>query len=82
MRKHIGDEDYIKRIDLLTKQDIDNIKRSCKFDSTSIDLWVAECEKLEKNQNPVLLYKKQNNPLENFVDDDFCLIVMNDLKKK
>lgn len=53
----------LRRIDLLTRQDLDNIKRSYnihinegvrhKNDSISIELWVEECRTLEVN--PVLL---------------------------
>lgn len=79
----------LKRIDLLTKQDIANIKRSFKLDivegvkhssdAISLDLWVLEQQK--KEDNPVLFYKQQNEKHENFQDEDFCLIVMNKYQK-
>jgi hypothetical protein len=78
-----------KRVDLLTKQDIDNITRSFnihnkegvshKNDAISVAIWVEDCKSLENN--PVLLYKPQGEPLEHFENSDFCLIIMNDLQE-
>ncbi|VEN58334.1 unnamed protein product [Callosobruchus maculatus] len=78
----------LKRIDLVTRQDLDNIKRSyniCqqdgvkhKNDAVSVELWIEECKTL--HNNPVLLYKAQGQPCENFLDSDFVLIIMNEIQ--
>ncbi|XP_050310809.1 uncharacterized protein LOC126746544 [Anthonomus grandis grandis] len=85
-RNKIGGE--TKRVDLLTRQDVDNIKRRYnihnkegvkhKNDAISIEIWVEECRSLENN--PVLFYKPQGEALKDFVNSDFCLIIMNDLQ--
>lgn len=72
----------LKRIDLLTTQDLNNIKRSYNViqqnegikhqnDATNVELWVHECKTLEVN--PVLFYKPQGEPYENLAIQDFCL---------
>ncbi|XP_072377992.1 uncharacterized protein [Diabrotica undecimpunctata] len=80
----------LKRVDLLTNKDINNIKMSYKVsvkdgyfhhdDATSVDIWVAECKKNENN--PVIFYKPQGQECIGFENDDFCLIIMNDVQRK
>lgn len=87
-RKHIGVENkQLKRKDLLTRKDINNIKTSYKIhvndgvrhkdDATSVDLWVKECSG-EFDSSPVIFYKKQGHFLDgyNFNKEDFCLIII------
>lgn len=62
-------EDSLKRIDLLTCKDVDNIKWSYNIeirdgkrhsnDAISLDLWVQECEAMSPDENPILFYKRQ-----------------------
>lgn len=89
VRDHIGTENMVNRVDLLTRVDVVNIGKSFnlqvkegvrhKIDSISIDLFVEECRSME--DCPVLLYKKQGNEKEGFEVDDFCLIIMNNYQK-
>ncbi|XP_050516253.1 uncharacterized protein LOC126891116 [Diabrotica virgifera virgifera] len=85
-RKNISRD--IKRCDLLSRQDVDNIKRSYnlninegvkhKQDAVSVDLWVEECKGLANN--PVLYYKQQGQLSSQFTESDFILIIMNDVQ--
>lgn len=77
-------------MDLLTRQDVDNIKRSFQLeiqdgvrhnnDAVSVDLWVAECRGDKSEFNPILFYKQQGQSMQDFQDFDFCLIIMNDIQ--
>lgn len=71
-RDHIQKD--LKRDDLITMKDINNIKHSfniqlqsgCrhKDDPVSVDLWIEELKGAE--HNPVLYYKKQNHLCEKY----------------
>lgn len=81
------DESHLKRIDLLTRKDIHNIKTEYNIqiqegvrdskDAISVDLFVQECQQSE--DNPILLYKRQDEEHENhrLQRQDFCIIIMN-----
>ncbi|XP_072385917.1 uncharacterized protein [Diabrotica undecimpunctata] len=90
VRDSIGGE--LKRVDLLTRKDITNIKHSygidlkdgCrhKDDATSVHLWVTEC--LQTDSCPILFYKQQGILMDNhpeFNNNDFCLF-MNVVQKE
>ncbi|KAJ8971401.1 hypothetical protein NQ314_000725 [Rhamnusium bicolor] len=84
IRDNIGNQ--LKRVDLITKQDLQNVKRSFKIDmqegvrnkddATSVHLCIEELQKSEFNS--VLLYKREGDILESFPleENDFCLIIM------
>lgn len=75
----------MRRLDLLTNKDINNIRASYNVevshgkrhanDVLSVDLWVQECCE-KKEENPVLFYKKQGIAEENLEENYFCLVVM------
>ncbi|XP_025194303.1 uncharacterized protein LOC112593925 isoform X2 [Melanaphis sacchari] len=79
--------DSIKRIHLLEKKDIHNIKRDFNIsystkkhqnDAISVDLWVKEMMK-KGDESPVLYYKQQginDNCVPCFTKNDFCLVIM------
>ena len=83
----------LKRIDLLTRKDILNIKLAYHInisegvrhddDATSVDLWVRECE-ANLDDNPVIYYKRQGviDARFNLTAADFCLVVMNNFQKQ
>lgn len=85
------DEENVNREDLITRQDIQNIKRTYHInisdgvkhcnDVVSVDLWVAQCK--EDYSNTVLFYKKQGveDDTYNLCAVDFCLILMTDFQK-
>ncbi|XP_063217057.1 uncharacterized protein LOC134527942 [Bacillus rossius redtenbacheri] len=84
-RNNIGND--IKRMDLLTSQDVTNIKKKIKVttqdgrgskqteDVINIESWVRECE--SSDENPILFYKPQGIAIEDFQINDFCLIILN-----
>lgn len=79
--------DSIKRIHLLEKKDIYNIKRDFNIsystkkhqnDEISVDLWVKEMMK-KGDESPILYYKQQgvnDNCAPYFTINDFCLVIM------
>nr|CAH7758959.1 unnamed protein product [Callosobruchus chinensis] len=83
IRDNIGNK--LKRIDLLDRKDLQNIKNSYnlkqdegklhKEDSISIDLWVED--QRSNVNNCVLLYKRQGEDHHLLEKDDFTLIFMN-----
>ncbi|XP_050314961.1 uncharacterized protein LOC126749334 [Anthonomus grandis grandis] len=88
-RDKIGE--HLKRIDLLTSKDVDNIKVKYNIeakygkrhpnDALSVDLWVRECQSKPPHENMVLFYKKQGEDSEDFRKMDFCLIIMNSFQE-
>ena len=81
IRESVGNE--LKRIHLLTRQDIRNIERSFGIktierhedDAISVDSWVKEME-LTPATNPVIMYKKQGSIVQSCTDlniDDFVI---------
>ncbi|KAJ8932895.1 hypothetical protein NQ314_014376 [Rhamnusium bicolor] len=84
IRDSIGNQ--LKRVDLITKQDLENVKRSFKIDmqegvrnkddATRVHLCIEELQRSEFNS--VLLYKREGDILESFPleENDFCLIIM------
>jgi len=80
-------EGGIKRIHLLEKQDIHNIKRSYNIayktkkhenDAISVNIWVNEMM-AKGDESPILYYKPQRESGNYdlcFNKDDFCLIIM------
>ncbi|XP_072400426.1 uncharacterized protein [Diabrotica undecimpunctata] len=87
-KTELSSESGIRRIDLLVKKDIHNIKASynlnitegCrhKDDATSVKLFVLEWSKMEAN--PVLFYKAQDEDCKEskLKKQDFCIILMTD----
>jgi len=80
-------EGGIKRIHLLEKQDIHNIKKSYniayktkkhKNDAISVNIWVNEM--MAKGDESLILYNKQQEENGNyyscFSKNDFCLIII------
>ncbi|KAE9523853.1 hypothetical protein AGLY_015741 [Aphis glycines] len=77
----------LKRIHLIEKKDLHNIKRdynisyntkSHENDAVSVRLWVEDMKKKGEN-NPILYFKEQGENDENvphFSKNDFCLIIM------
>lgn len=78
----------LRRLDLIRRGDIHNIKRSYRIDvkdgcrhhddATSVHLWVSEC--LHNESSPILFYKQQGRCMPDYPDlleKDFCLIFMN-----
>ncbi|XP_050315270.1 uncharacterized protein LOC126749605 [Anthonomus grandis grandis] len=88
-RDKIGE--HLKRIDLLTSKDVDNIKVKYNIeakygkrhpnDALSVNLWVRECQSKPPHENMVLFYKKQGEDSEDFRKMDFCLIIMNSFQE-
>ncbi|KAJ8929624.1 hypothetical protein NQ314_017666, partial [Rhamnusium bicolor] len=84
IRDNIGNQ--LKRVDLITKQDLQNVKRSFKIDmqegvrnkddATRVHLCIEELQRSEFNS--VLLYKREGDILESFPFEEnyFCLIIM------
>ncbi|KAJ8921273.1 hypothetical protein NQ315_013745 [Exocentrus adspersus] len=82
-RNKIGTD--IKRSDLITLKDIENVQRDFKLsiekgikheeDAINIDLWVTE--NMQCKENPVIYYKPQGENMDPLEIDDFCLIIMN-----
>ncbi|KAJ8938919.1 hypothetical protein NQ314_011295 [Rhamnusium bicolor] len=84
IRDNIGNQ--LKRVNLIIKQDLQNVKRSFKIDmqegvrnkddATSVHLCIEELQRSEFNS--VLLYKREGDILESFPleENDFCLIIM------
>lgn len=83
----------LKRINLLEKKDVHNIKRDYNItystkkhenDAVSVRLWVEEMKK-KGNLNPVLYYKHQgsiDSTVPHFTVNDFCLIIMTPLQSE
>jgi len=83
----------LKRIHLLEKKDVHNIKRDYNItystkkhenDAVSVRLWVEEMKK-KGNLNPVLYYKHQgsiDSTVPHFTVNDFCLIIMTPLQSE
>lgn len=79
------------RIHLLTKRDLHNIKRdfclagSEKYhenDAVSVRIWVELMKKIG-GDNPVVFYKDQGEKgIEDFKEEDFCLILMTKFQEK
>lgn len=84
IRNKIGAER--RRVDLLTRKDVENIKRSFNIyskegvrqtnDAINVEIWVEECKSQENN--PVLLYKPPGVSMDGFENSDFCLVIMDD----
>ncbi|KAF0707929.1 Transporter [Aphis craccivora] len=84
-RGNIGSN--LKREDLITRADLHNVKQKYnitiqdgqlnKNDATSVDIWVEQM-KQEKENNPVIYYKKKGEVDGNNILDlkDFCIILM------
>ncbi|KAJ8911929.1 hypothetical protein NQ315_016270 [Exocentrus adspersus] len=80
-----------KRIDLLTHEDVRNIKNSYNIenangkrhhnDATSVHLWVQECNNKTTGENPIIFYKPQESEEDGFKKEDFCLLIMNSFQK-
>nr|CAI5825263.1 unnamed protein product [Callosobruchus analis] len=74
----------LKKTDLLTPVDVNNIKKSFNIDIrngvrhacdvTSVELWIKEFNVKERN---TVIYKKQGDDREFLNKDVFCLIFMN-----
>lgn len=70
----------------ITKQQLRNVRRDFNLhigrqhssDATSVQLWVNSMQKLERGQNPVVLYKPQgvDDPSGILTKDDVCLVIM------
>ncbi|KAH1013210.1 hypothetical protein HUJ05_012233 [Dendroctonus ponderosae] len=80
-------EDGVKRIHLIEKQDIHNIKRYFSIgyvtkrhqnDAVSVKLWVDAMNNMENS--PVLFYKEQGLEDAVFDKNDFVLIIMTDFQ--
>ncbi|KAB0805351.1 hypothetical protein PPYR_02321 [Photinus pyralis] len=81
------DENALQRVDLITKKDISNIRKSFGLnvldgvrhsdDAISVALWAKEC--LNDKNNPILFYKTQGSEdtVYSLDTSDFCLILMN-----
>lgn len=81
-------EDQLKRVHLLTRKDVTNIKHSFGVhnvkddgrrntnDPISVDMWVEEQKDLG-TENSVLFYKKQGHDCDTLAVQDFCIILMN-----
>lgn len=77
----------IKRIHLLTKRDLRNVKSAYnlktnegrRHEDDCVDLWVGEQKK--SSHNSVLFYKKPGEEMEQFKTEDCCVIIMNAAQK-
>jgi len=81
------ESDSIKRIHLIEKKDIHNIKRDYNIsyatkrhenDLISVNLWVKEMT-AKGDESPIIYFKQQGNSdnnVQSFTKDDFCLIIM------
>jgi hypothetical protein len=90
IRESIGSE--IKRIYLLNRKDINNIKQAFKIDNaqkdnddaTSVAAWVEEMK--NDQSNPVILYKPQGERqpahCDNLSDDDFLIALQTPLQQQ
>lgn len=80
------ESDSIKRIHLIEKKDIHNIKRDYNIsyatkrhenDLISVNLWVKEMT-AKGDESPIIYFKQQGNSdniVQSFTKDDFCLII-------
>lgn len=87
VRDSVTSETEIRRIHLLEKKDLHNIRKEYNIsystknhenDAVSVKLWVDQI-KSKDGYNPILYFKDQgvhdpNAP--HFVENDFCLIIM------